>query len=141
MSINLCLRSWKLRTLAINNKFQIRAAHITGYLTILADNLSRIRIRPSEWFLNDLVLEKIFNGKWEKPTSDFFASGQIHKIPWTWRPHPKAMEIDTLSISWKGMIAYAFIPICLIPNVLEHMKQLQFICEFVLTATQWPRRY
>lgn len=104
--------------------FSNKVAHIAGYVNILADNLLRIRIRPSDSSLNDLVLENIFL-QWEKLIIYLFASGQIHKIPilWTWRPHPKAIAIDALSISWKRLIAYAFLPICLFPKVLEHIKQ------------------
>lgn len=43
MSINICLRSWKLRTLSINNQFIKTSSSFNRIPDILADNMSRIK--------------------------------------------------------------------------------------------------
>lgn len=139
-SPKLCYLTWDLWHLAIQNNIQLKAAHLSGRLNILADNLSRVKIRPTEWSLNNQVVQKLFH-HWGHPMIDLFASIHNHKAPLfcTWTPHPQAMAIDALSISWERMMAYAFPPICLIPKVLQHMQQFQ--CQIILITPQWPRRH
>lgn len=139
-SPHLCYKTWDLWKLAIKNNIHLKAAHIAGRLNIVPDQLSRVRIRPTEWTMNDAVLSQIF-AIWDKPLIDLFASVQNHKmgIFCSWEPHPQALATDALTISWDRMFAYAFPPICLIPRVLEHMKQYQ--CKLILIAPQWPRRH
>lgn len=139
-SPQLCYKTWELLKLAIRNNIRLKAAHIAGKLNVLPDQLSRIVIRPTEWTLKDSVLNQIFN-QWGKPFIDLFASFQNRKMEMfcTWDPHPAALAMDALTISWDRMFGYAFPPICLIPKVLEHMKQ--FHCQIILIAPQWPRRH
>ena len=139
-SPQLCYKTWDLWQLAIKNNIILKAAHIAGKLNILPDQLSRIVIRPTEWTLNDTVLRKIFQ-IWGVPIIDLFASYLNKKMAifCTWDHHPLAYAVDAFSVTWNQMFAYAFPPICLIPKVLEHMKQGH--CQVILIAPQWPRRH
>ena len=139
-SSQLCYKVWELWQLAIENNIELKAAHIAGRVNILPDQLSRIWIRPTEWSLNDLVLNKIFQ-IWGKPLIDLFASAQNNKMDLfcSWEQHHLAYAVDAFTITWHRMFAYAFPPICLVPKVLQHMKQGQ--CQLILIAPQWPRRH
>ena len=139
-SPNLCFRVWNLFLFAIQNQIELRAAHIAGKLNVLADHLSRKQIRPSEWSINNQVINQIF-ALWNKPLIDLFASAQNHKTPvfCTWFPSQEALAVDALSIPWEGMFAYAFPPIGLILKVLEHMSQ--YNCQLMLIVPLWPRRH
>ena len=139
-STQLCYKAWELWQLAIDNNIELKAAHIAGRLNVLPDQLSRVVIRPTEWTLNDTILSKIFQ-IWGKPMIDLFASFQNKKMDLfcSWEHHQAAYAVDAFSITWNRMFAYAFPPLCLVPKVLEHMKQGQ--CQIVLIAPQWPRRH
>lgn len=139
-SPSLCMRIWQLFMILIQNNIELKAAHIAGTSNILADHLSRRKILPTEWSLNNQVVNHLFT-LWGEPMIDLFASDQNHKtmIFCSWFPSQRALAIDALSISWEGMIAYAFPPISLIPRVLEHMSQ--FNCQLILIVPLWPRRH
>ena len=139
-SPQLCFLTWDLMQMTIKNKITLKAAHIIGSLNILADNLSRVRIRPTEWTLNNSVSQSIFQ-VWGTPMIDLFASEENRKVTMfcSWMPSPLAFAVDALSVSWENMEAYAFPPIALIPKVLQHMKK--FHCQLILIAPQWPRRH
>ena len=139
-SPTLCYLVWKLWTLAIENNMVLKAAHLACHLNILADHLSRTKVRPSEWSLSPSVVFKIFS-EWGEPMIDLFASADNHKFPifCSWIPDHRAYAIDALTISWEGMFAYVYPPICLIPKVLQHMQK--FNCQIILIAPQWPCRH
>ncbi|CAC5420875.1 unnamed protein product [Mytilus coruscus] len=75
-----------------------------GKLNILADHLSRNKIQPTEWTLNNQIVQSVF-AMWGEPTIDLFASVHNHKRPMfcAWLPHPSALAVDALSISWEKM--------------------------------------
>ena len=139
-SVSLCYKTWELYQMTIKHRIQIRAAHLAGHKNILADQLSRTKVLPLEWGLNDQIMNKIF-AIWGKPMIDLFASDNNHKLPiyCSWIPSQKAFAIDALSIPWNNMEAYAFPPICLVPKVLAHIAL--FHCRIILIAPQWPRRH
>lgn len=139
-SASLCYLTWELWNLAIKHNFMIKAAYVAGKMNLLADHLSRVKIRPSEWTLNNQIVQMLFR-RWGTPMIDLFASVHNHKVPifCSWYQNSQALAIDALSVSWERMIAYAFPPICLIPKVLQHMSQ--FNCQIILIAPQWPRRH
>ena len=139
-SVSLCYKTWELYQMTIKHHIQIPAAHLAGHKNILANQLSRTKVLPLEWGLNDQIMNKIF-AIWGKPMIDLFASDNNHKLPiyCSWIPSQKAFAIDALSIPWNNMEAYAFPPICLVPNVLAHMSL--FHCRIILIAPQWPRRH
>ena len=73
-----------------------------------ADHLSRHIVLPTEWCLNSLVLQQIFQFL-GNPLIDLFASDQNHCLPTfcSWRPSVKALAIDAFTLDWSGMIAYS----------------------------------
>ena len=135
----LCYLAWNLWQLALQNKVSLKAAHIAGKLNVLPDQLSRIKIRPTEWTMHRSIVYKLFQ-LWGEPNIDLFAS--IHnrqtEVFCTWIPHQYALAVDALTISWEGMYAYAFPPICLIPRVLQQIQQSH--CKVILITPFWPRR-
>ena len=132
------LSGMELMESGIENNMFLTAAHLLGRLNILAD-LSRVKIRSTEWTLNDAIVQKFFL-HWGVPKIDLFATEQNRKVQmfFSWQPSQLAFATDALSISWESMEAYAFPPLTLIPKVLQHMKS--FRCQLILTAPQWPRR-
>ena len=118
----------------------LKAAHILGALNIFADQLSHMRVRPAECQMHKVVVQTLFQ-IWGTPLIDLFASKENKQTPvfCSWIPHQDALAIDALSISWEGMFAYVYPPICLIPKVLQHMEQ--FRCQIILIAPKWPRRH
>jgi hypothetical protein len=139
-SPQLCYLTWDLWNLVIQNNIHLQAAHIAGKMNILADQLSRTKILTTEWSLNREIVQTLF-GLWGHPLIDLFAS--IHnrqtQIFCSWMPHTEALAVDALTISWEKMYAYAYPPICLIPKILQYMRQ--FHCQIILIAPQWPRRH
>lgn len=138
-SPQLCYKTWDLWNLAVRFNMTLKAAHIAGKQNILADSLSRHRIRPTEWSLNRTVVQTIFH-RWGYPVIDLFASAvnKQTQVFCSWIPHPEALALDALTISWENMFAFVFPPLCLVPKVLRHMSQ--FKCQIILIAPLWPRR-
>ena len=136
----LCYRTWDLWNFALENNMHLKAAHILGARNILADQLSRVRVRSTEWQMHKVVVQTLFQ-IWGTPLIDLFASKENKQTPvfCSWIPYQDALAIDALSISWEGMFAYVYPPICLIPKVLQHMEQ--FRCQIILIAPKWPRRH
>ena len=118
----------------------LKAAHICGRDNVLADQLSRQKVLATEWSLKKEIVQNIF-AIWVHPLIDLFASERNHQteVFCTWFPSHRAFATDALSITWENMFAYAYPPICLIPNVLKHMSQFQ--CEIILIASRWQRRH
>ena len=139
-SPQLCMRTWKLWQLALENQIFLKAAHIAGKKNILADHLSRVKIQPTEWSLNKEITHAMFQ-IWETPHIDLFASAKNRQtqIYCSWNPDPQAYAIDALTIPWNNMYAYAYPPICLIPKILQHMTK--YNCQLILIAPHWPRRH
>lgn len=139
-SVQTCYLAWKLWQIAIKHNVQLKAAHVAGHLNVLADNLSRVRIRATEWSLNDQMVQKIFLN-WGQPMIDLFASVDNRKVQifCSWENHSQAYAVDSLTIPWQNMFGYAYPPLCLIPRVLHHMSQCN--CQIILIAPHWPRRH
>ncbi|XP_060587193.1 uncharacterized protein LOC132742746 [Ruditapes philippinarum] len=100
-SSKLCIQTRKLWTLAIQNNISLRANHIVGTQNILADQLSRHKIRTTEWSLSPFVVQNFFQ-LWGTPLIDLFASVDNHQTPifCSWFPTNQAFAIDALRISW-----------------------------------------
>lgn len=75
-SPTLCLQTWELWGLALENNIQLIVSHIAGQRNVLADRWSRVRIPPSEWSLNKSVVSQIFARR-GRPLIDPFATGEI----------------------------------------------------------------
>jgi hypothetical protein len=135
-SPQLCMRTWKLWQLALDNQMLLKAAHIAGKKNILAERLSRFKVQPTESTLNKKIVLKLLT-IWEVPHIDLFASAINHQtqIYCSWNPDHLADTIDALTIPWNNMFAYAYPPICLIPKILQHMTQ--YNCQLIPIAPHW----
>jgi hypothetical protein len=119
----------------------LQAAHIKGEANIVADILSRgtKSIAWTEWSIHPPVVEEVF-AIFGRPNIDLFASRHNHKLPTycSWEPDSAAWAIDSLSLSWEGMWAYAYPPISLIPRVINKIRTSA--CRVLLVAPWWPLR-
>ena len=138
-SMELCILTWKLWNFALQNQMILKAAHIAGVQNFLADSLSRIQVKSTEWSLNVTVVETIFK-HWGHPNIDMFATRQNRKttVFCSWKTDHLAFAQDALSISWENLLIYAFPPLSLIHKVLHHMQNYQ--CQVILIAPLWPRQ-
>ena len=90
----------------------LKARHIPGCLTVMADLLSRSnQVQSTEWSLHPQVFKQICR-KWFTPDVDLFATHLNHKLPLYMSPipDPKAWDIDALNINWTGLTAYVYPP-------------------------------
>ena len=130
-SPNLCVEilQWCLK-----HHIVVRIPYIPGKFSVLADRLSRIdRIGKTEWALDQSIANSIFQ-MFNYPNLDLFATHFNHKLPLYVSPvlDNQAFAIDTFSMSWNSLHAYAFPPTILIPSVLNKIRQSQ--CRIVLIA-------
>ena len=82
-------------------------------------------IIATEWsLLSPRVTESIW-ALWGRPHINLFATRDNRMIDTYVSPCPDEMSwaTDALSISWKGMWAYAFPPIPLLPKVLRKIRE------------------
>jgi ribonuclease HI len=137
-SVDLMLEVYQLFQLLQERNLTLRARYLPGIRNVLADSLSRKdQILPSEWSLHPQLVEEIFR-VWEKPLVDLFATAQNKKLPIyvSPMPDPQALREDALSMSWEGLIAYAYPPTAIMGKVLE--KVLTSHCQVILIAPLWP---
>lgn len=125
--------------LSLCEKYNIRvqAQHIPGKLNVRADSLSRSSPTPTEWRLHPNVCLELFT-LWGHPLIDLFATRWNHQLPTFVSPFPdnRALTIDALSISWKGMYAYLFPPTALLPRILSKIREEDG--RFLVIAPNWP---
>lgn len=139
-SPELCYLTWELFQWCIQYKITIRAVHIPGKKNFLADALSRGKVvRMTEWSLNNTVVNLLFQ-QMGTPCIDLFATAENKKLPVYCSPFPdmNAFQVDALTISWKGMYAYAFPPPILVPKVLQKLREETSVV--LLIAPMWPRQ-
>ena len=108
-SPNLCIEVWEILHWCLEHDIMIRVCHIPGKFSILADSLSRLdRPLKTEWALDQLVANSIFQ-MLNYPNVDLFATQFNHKVPLYVSPVPDnhALMIDTLSMNWNLLHAYA----------------------------------
>ena len=138
VSSRLSCRTEQLLIWARAHKISVSARHIAGSLNVLADQLSRSHtVIQTEWTLDFKVLDYIWE-LWEKPLVDLFATRFNHRLPVYVSPvpDPQAWAIDALALSWRGLDAYAFPPINLLPRVLT--KAETEAPRLILVAPRWP---
>jgi hypothetical protein len=121
-------------------QIQLVVRHIPGHLNVLADTLSR-SLAPvnSEWEL----LQVIFNAislLWGRPHLDLFATSLNHKLDTFVSPvsDPLAYAVDAMSISCKGMFAYAFPPFRFLSQVLQKVarESCKTVCKTTSSSSQ-----
>ena len=139
-SVDLCLLTWDLLLWCRDNAVKLIAAHIPGKRNVIADRLSRGQsTKHTEWTLLQEIVDLVFK-RWERPHIDLFATHLNKRLPVYCSPipDPEAEAVDALSMSWKGIVGYAFPPPILIPRVLEKVASED--CIIILIAPHWPRQ-
>ena len=134
-SPNLCVEVWKILRWCLKHHIVIRICHIPGKFNVLADRLSRMdNVIKTEWALDQLIANSIFK-MFNCPSLDLFVTLFNHKLPLHVSPvlDNQAFAIDTFTMNWNHLHAYAFPPIILIPSVLIKIRQSQ--CTG--TVAQW----
>jgi hypothetical protein len=119
----------------------LQVKHIPGERNALADLLSRKdKVIHTEWTLKQSVVDAIF-GAWGKPNLDLFATRLNNRLPVWVSPmaDPQAVGVDALSMSWKGMFAYAFPTFVILGKVFEKALK-DHPCELILVAPKWPNQ-
>ena len=133
--------TFQLFTLIDALGMEVRARHIPGVRNVLADALSRPdRKSSTEWSLHPDVFQAI-RQRYDVGVIDLFATHLNHKLPLFVSPipDPRAWKIDALSLSWEGLVAYAFPPPVLLHAVVDKIKATQTL-RLVLVAPWWPAR-
>ena len=132
--------------LARDAQITLLAKHIPGDRNALADLLSRMnKIVHTEWTLNQSVFkartlnQSVFT--WDTPNLDLFATHLNNRRPVSVSPmaDPLAVDVDAMSMSLKGMYAYAFPPFVMLGQVLEKVLK-DHPCEMILVAPKWPNQ-
>ena len=134
-SPQLCMKTWKLWQLALDNQMLLKAAHIAGKKNILADRLSRFKVQLTEWTLNKKIVLKLFP-IWEVPDIDLFGSHQNTDLL-LMESRSSSLCNRCSSNSMEQHVCLCISPICLIPKILQHMTQ--YNCQLILIAPHWPR--
>ena len=85
------------------------------------------------------VANQVF-AHWGTPLLDLFATYHNAKLPMFVAPTPdtRALAMDALSISWEGILAYAYPPIVILPLVLRKVQEEDVV--LILIAPLWPNR-
>lgn len=131
---------WDVLMWCWDHDIQLRARHIPGSLNVLADSLSRPdQPISTEWSLHPLVVDRICQ-VWGTPQVDLFATRFNRKFHQFVSPIPDetALAVDALSMSWRGLRAYAFPPLALLTQVVRKVREVP--CELFLVAPAWPNR-
>ena len=116
----------------------ISAAHIPGFENVVADKISRIFERSSEWKPRESVFKHIVNIS-GKPEIDLFASTINHQLSnyFSWRPHPGAKSVDVFSINWLLTCNYCFPPFIILKFLQKiHQDKAQAIVVVPYWTTQ-----
>lgn len=116
----------------------LRARHVPGKINILADLLSRPHcVLQTEWTIAAFVLSPIWD-RWHKPLIDLFATRFNNRLDLYVSPvpDPRAYAVDALTLSWKGLSAYAFPPIPILGKVIRKARMDQ--TSLILIAPDWP---
>ena len=97
----LCALLWRILTWCARNQVTLKAQHIPGRLSVVADKLSRLdQTTQTEWSLLQKVFQAICN-RWHRPQIDLFAT-RFNKLPLFVSPvpDPLATAVDALSLPW-----------------------------------------
>ena len=119
-SHSLYLETRDLLVLRRDLNISLSAKHIPGRLNALADGLSRKhQLLPSEWTLHQEVANQIFFSV-DRPHVNLFATRDNNRLPLYVSPvyDAAAWAVDALSFAWDQLVAYAYPPPILIPQIL-----------------------
>ena len=135
----LCALLWRILTWCTQRQVTLRARHIPGHLSVIADKLSRLgQTIQTEWSLLPETFHKLCN-RWHRPQIDLFATRFNHKLPQFVSPvpDPLAVAVDALTLPWEDLDAYAFPPTAILGKVVEKLQDSP--CKrIILIAPGWP---
>ena len=135
----LCALLWRILTWCTRNQVTFKARHIPGRLNVVADKLSRLgQTIQMEWPLLPEVFQAICT-RWHRPQIDLFATRFNNKLPQFVSPvpDPMATAVDSLSLPWEDLDAYAFPPAAILGKVVEKLQDSP--CKrIILIAPGWP---
>ena len=98
----LCALLWRILTWCTRNQVTLKARHIPGWLSVVADKLTRLaQTTQTEWSLLQEVFQAICN-RWHRPQIDLFATWFNNMLPLFVSPvlDPLATAVDALSLPW-----------------------------------------
>ena len=137
-SAEMCALLWKIMTWCNHYQITLKARHIPGCLSMMADLLSRSnQVQSTEWSLHLQVFKQVCQ-KWFTPHVDLCATHLNHKLPLYVSPVPdrNAWDIDALNINWTGLTAYAYLSTALLHRVIQKIRQCH--CLIIVIAPGWP---
>lgn len=137
-SENLNLLTKDIWEWCISKKIWISAGRIAGSDNTEADFESRNINLDMEWRLDPKKLKNALRKLNESPDIDLFASRlncQFKKFV-SFRPDPEAYAVDAFNMNWSKLNFYAFPPFCLLPRVLQKIRQEK--ASGVVVAPLWP---
>lgn len=118
----------------------ISAAYVPGVENTAADEESRNTNMDTEWRLNTDLLTQALGYLDFTPEIDLFATRINSQYPryMSFKPDPTCETVDSFSVSWHGLVFYAFPPFSVIPNVLQ--KICRDKARGVIVVPDWPNQ-
>ena len=121
-------------------RIRLAPQFIPGIRNVLADSLSRPHQLPSsEWSLTMVVFRSL-RCQWPVMI-DLCATSDNHRCSIYFSPYrdPLSAGMDALLQSWDGLLAYAFPPWSILPQVLAKLR-VSHRTLLTLIAQYWPQR-
>ncbi|XP_070206201.1 uncharacterized protein [Littorina saxatilis] len=134
-------RACEILSWCARHQILVSARYLPGCLNVLADALSRSsQILHTEWTIAHQALLRLW-AQVERPMVDLFATRFSRRLPIFVSPFPdpEAWKIDAMTISWTGLVAYAFPPTPLIGRVLRKADLER--PRLLLVAPRWPSQH
>ena len=100
----------------------------------------KAKIKDTEWTLDKFVFKRIHQAV-PNLQVDLFASSLNHQLPEyvSQTEDPQAWKTNALKFEWTDLIAYAFPPTFLVPEVLKRITKSS--CKMYLVAPFWPGKF
>ena len=117
----------------------LSALYVPGILNKIADLLSHLKLKSTEWLLNPRIFKQIIN-VYRMPVLDVFACVLNHQVPkyFSWTLDPQAVGIDAFSVNWNKCLLYMFPPFSLIKKCLR--KIIEDKATVLLITPVWQSR-